>query len=95
MANFSPKKFSLVISKILRPFVNTLTSYEKYFHGNRENLRQAIQMQLSKKLKIFLELLTAFPKSAFNFQDFGNKDESHSLCISKVIECEIRAYGNV
>ena len=70
MANSSPKKFFLVISKILRSFVNTLTSYEKYFHGNRDNLRQAIQMQLSKKLKIFPELFTALPKPAFNFQDF-------------------------
>ena len=31
------KKSFLVISEMLRPFVNTLTPDKKYFPGNREN----------------------------------------------------------
>ena len=38
----------LVIYKILGVFVNTLTLDDKYSLLNSENLRQTIQMQLSK-----------------------------------------------
>ena len=38
----------LVIYKILGVFVNTLTLDDKYSLLNSENLRQPIQMQLSK-----------------------------------------------
>ena len=50
---FSYKKSFLVISEILRPFFNLLTLDDKYCLGNRGNLRQAIQTQLSKKRHIF------------------------------------------
>ena len=83
--NFSRKKSFLVISEMLRPFVNTLTPDKKYFPGNRENLRQPIQMKLSKKLKIFCQFYTAFPKFTFNFKHFEKKDESHSICLSEII----------
>ena len=89
------KKSFLVIFEILRPFVNTLTPDEKYFPGSGENIREPIQMQLSKKLKIFSEFSTAFPKSTFNFKHFEKNDESDSLCLSKIIDCKMRAYGNV
>ena len=52
-------------------------------------------MQWSKKLKIFSQLFTAFLKSKFNFKDFKNKDESHSLYLSEIIDCDICAYVNV
>ena len=52
-------------------------------------------MQLSKKLKNFSEFSTAFPKSTFNFKHFEKNDESDSLCLSKIIDCKMRAYGNV
>ena len=43
-------KLSLVvISEILAMFFSTLTADDKYSLRNRENLWQAIQMQLSKK----------------------------------------------
>ena len=38
---------------MLRLFVNTLSADEKYFLCNTENLPEPIQMELSKKLKIF------------------------------------------
>ena len=42
------KRALLVICKILGLPVNTLTTDDKYFLFNRENLTQPIQMQLSK-----------------------------------------------
>ena len=82
----------LVVSKILRLFVNTFTPDDKYPLVNSENLTQPIQMQLSKKLKIFSELFTGFLKSTFNFQmqlswkilgmfvDTLTPDNKYSLC---------------
>ena len=52
-------------------------------------------MKLSEKLKIFSEFFTAFLKSAFNFELFEEKDESHSLCLFDIIDCDIRACVNV
>ena len=52
-------------------------------------------MKLSKKLKIFGEFFIAYLKSTLNFEFWLRKDESHSLCLSKIIDCEIRAYVNV
>ena len=47
------KKIILVIRKVLRLFVNTLTGNEKCFLLNRDNLRQPIQRQTSQKQKLF------------------------------------------
>ena len=85
----------MVISEILRPMFNTMTPDEKYFPRNRENLLEAIQIQLSNKLKIFPQFFTAFSKSPFNFQNFKTKDESHSLCLPEIIHSEIYLYVNV
>ena len=49
-------------------------------------------MQLSKKLKIFCEVFTALAKYMFNFEHLELKDECQGLFLSKVIDCEIRAY---
>ena len=51
---------SLVINKVLRLFVNTLTVEDKHYLLNRDNLRQPIQMQVSKKEKTFAEFFFAF-----------------------------------
>ena len=85
----------LVTSEILRQFVNTLTFDDKYFTGNTENLRQTIQIKLYKKLNIFSKFLTASLKSAFDFKLFEKKDESRTLCLSEIIDCEKRADINV
>ena len=53
--------FVLVVSKILRPLVNTLTRDDKYsFSEKGENLKKPIQMQLSKTLKTFSPILLHF-----------------------------------
>ena len=58
-SQLSLKKSLLVICKILRQFVNTFTVDDKYSLLNRDNLVQAIQMQLPGKQKTFSQL---FPK---------------------------------
>ena len=56
----------LVVSKILRAFVNTFTPDDKYSRDNSEILKQPIQIKLSKEIKIFSQFFTAFLKSPFN-----------------------------
>ena len=70
-----------------------MTSDETYFPGNRENLQEPIQMQLSKEL--FSENSPDYMKSTFNFKHFETNDKSHSLYLSDIIDCEIGAYINV
>ena len=85
---FTYKKSFLVLSEILRPFFNLLTLNDKYSLGNRENVRQPTQMQLSKNRQLFSQFFTAFVKSAFNFEHFEKKNDPHSLCISETIDWE-------
>ena len=61
----SAKKALLVICKILQLFVNILTASHKFSLLNRDKLTQPIQMQLSKKEKVFSEF----------FQHFSNIDK--------------------
>ena len=50
----------LVIHKILRLLVNTLTADDKHYLLNRNNLAQPIQIQLSEKQRIFSEFFLGF-----------------------------------
>ena len=84
------KKSLLVICKILRLFVNTFSAVDKYSLPNREYLTQPIQMQLSVKLKIFCQFLSAFSTSRLNFEHFEKKHDPHSLFISEDAACEKR-----
>ena len=79
---------------MLRPFVNALTSDENYFLCKRDNFPQPIQMTLSQKLKTFSQFFAAFLKSTFNFEHFPKKDQSHRLCLSRIMDCEIGANVN-
>ena len=63
----------LVLWKILRLFVNTLTDDDKYSLLYRDNLTQPIQILLSQKQKTFSEFLSAFLKSTLNFEHFQKK----------------------
>ena len=64
--------------KILRLFVNILTVDEKHYLLNRDNLTQAIQMELSQKQKTFSEFLFVFSKSMLNFKDLPQNADPHS-----------------
>ena len=63
----------LVLCKILRLFVNTLTADDKYSLLSRDNSMETIQMHLSRKQKTFCEFLCAFFKSTSNFEYFQKK----------------------
>ena len=63
----------LVLCKILRLFVNTLTADDKYSRLNRNNLTQRIQILLSQKQKTFSQLFAPFLKSTLNFEQFQKK----------------------
>ena len=63
----------LVLCKILRLFVNTLTVNEKYFLLNRNSLPKPIQILFSQKQKTFSRFFSEFPKNKLNFEYFQKK----------------------
>ena len=63
----------LVLLKILKPLVNTLTDDEKYSLLYRDNLMQPIQILLSEKQKSFSVFFSAFLKPTLNFAHFQKK----------------------
>ena len=78
----------LVLCKIWRLFVNTLTDDDNYCLLYRDNLTQPIQILLSQKQKTFSELFSAFLKSTLNFEHFQKKDDRHTRCISQITVSE-------
>ena len=78
----------LVLCKILRLFVNTLTADDKYSVLNRRNLTQPNQILLSQKEKTFSQFFSSFLKSTLNFEHFQRKDDPHSRCISEIAVSE-------
>ena len=67
------KGLLLVICKISRLFINTLSADGKYSLFNRDNLTQRIQMKLCRKQKTFSRFFSAFLKSNLNFEHFQKK----------------------
>ena len=63
----------LVLWKILRLFVNTLTDDDKYSLLYRDNLTQPIQILLSQKQNTVSEFFSAFLKSTLNSEQFQKK----------------------
>ena len=57
LAKIELANIRLSVSEILGVFVNTLTADDNYSLNNRKNLPQPIQLQLSKKPKIFPNFL--------------------------------------
>ena len=52
-------------------------------------------MQTSLKLKTCSQFFTAFPKSTLNLEYLERKDQSQSLSITEIINCEAGSYLNV
>ena len=63
----------LVLCKILRLFVNTLTENDKYCLLYRDNLTQSIKILLSQKQKTFFPFFSTFLKSTLKFENFQTK----------------------
>ena len=76
------KKSLLVIHKILRLFVNTLTVDEKHHLLNRGNLTEPIQIQLSQKQKFSSLFFFAFLKVILNFKHLPKENGPNRWCIS-------------
>ena len=60
----------------------------KYSLVNTDNLKQPIQMQLSRKQKTFSDFFSAFLKSSLNFEHFQKKDDPHGWYISEITDSE-------
>ena len=52
-------------------------------------------MRTSRKLKTYFGFFISFPKSMLNFKDSEKKDQSQSLSITEIINCETGSYLNV
>ena len=57
-----------------------------------ENLQHQFQMQISPKPKTFSQFFIASMKSTLNSEYFEKKDQSHSLSITEIIDCENGSY---
>ena len=49
-------------------------------------------MQISLKPKPFSQFLIASMKSTLNSESFEKKDQSHTLSITEIIDCETGSY---
>ena len=78
----------LVLCKILRLFVNTLTDDDKYSLLYRVNLMQPIQILLSQKQNTFSEFFFPFLKFPLNFEHSRKNDDPDSRCISQITVSE-------
>ena len=62
---------------------------ESIVHEIEKNLVEPIQLQLSKKEKIFCELFAAYLKSTRNVHHFERRDNPHMMCIFEIRDCQI------
>ena len=74
----------LVLCKILRLLVNTLTDDDKYSLLYRDNLTQQIQILLSPKPKTFSQLSSEILKPTLNFEHFKKKISRISDVVPKL-----------
>ena len=78
----------LVLCKILRLFVNTLTDDDKYSLLYRDNLTQQILILLSQKPRTFSKLSSEILNPTLNFEHFQEKGDPHSRCSSQITVSE-------
>ena len=79
---------ALVTSEVLRLFVNTLTSDDRYSRRNMKIFWQQLQTLLSQEENTFCQFLIAFPKCAWNLEHSEQKEEYPSLMTSEIIGSE-------
>ena len=72
---------------MLGMFRNTSTANDKYPFRDSENLLCSIQMQLSLKLKAFMDFFVPFLEPASNFKYFETKDDRNSPSITEITGC--------
>ena len=79
----------LVVSQILRLFVNILTPDDKYSLSVKARFK-SIQIQLSPNQKIFSEDFVAFTESTNNLEYFEQKDHRRKWFLSEIIDWKKR-----
>ena len=87
-SQYTWKKSLLLTCQILGLLVNTFATDEKYPVLNKDTLTIRIQMQLSKKQKVFAQFFAAFSKCKISFEYFEKNDEPHRFCISVITDFE-------
>ena len=90
----SRKRVFLIRSELLGQFVNTLTADNNYSRQGWEISWQQVPRPISRKAKISAQFFVAFLKSTLNLEYFEKKDQSHSLSINEIINCETGSYLN-
>ena len=85
----------LVRCELLGQFFNTLTADYKYSRWNWDNLSQQVPMQTSLKVNTCSRLFIAFLECTLKLEYFERKDQSQSLSITEIINCETGSYLNV
>ena len=88
-AKLAWKTSLLLICELAQDFIKTLAADHKYALCYIFELQVLYQMQLSKKLKLFAEILFPFLKSSSNFEHSEKKDDIHRQCIYEFIDCQI------
>ena len=68
-----------------------MTANDTYSLNSKDKWMLKFQIHLSQKKKNFSQFISPFFESAFNFEHFQKKDDPHSLCISEIIDHEVRA----
>ena len=86
---------ALVISEIIRLFVNPLTPVDKYSRRYIQSFWQQLQTPLSQKGKTFCQFLIVFLNCGWNLQRSQNQEEYPSLIITEIIASEIDVYLSV
>ena len=67
------QKSLLDTRKFLRPFLNTLTTDDKYSLISKDKWMKTFKMLLSQKQNIFPQFFSSFFESALNFEHFQKK----------------------
>ena len=86
---------ALVISEILRLFVNTLTLDDKYSCRYMQIFLQQLKTPLSEKGMAFFGFFIAFLKCAWNLQHSEKKEEYPNLIVTQIIASERDVYLSV
>ena len=86
---------ALVTSEIIRLFVNTLTTDDKYSRRYIQIFWKQFQTPFSKKGKAFCPFLIAFLKCAWNLEHSEKKEEYPTLISTEVITSERDVYLSV
>ena len=86
---------ALVTSEILRLFVNTWTTDDKYSRRYMQIFWEPLQTPLSQKGKTFCPFLIAFLKCAWNLEHSEKKEVYPTLISTEIITSERDVYLSV